>query len=70
MIFIKLNFVDRRIQDDLAATCQDCNNARRELEIARRCVDDLKTQLQTYVMEVKRTEDLISQKVIFLTYFE
>lgn len=35
-----------------------------ELDIARRQVDDVKRQLQHYVAEVKRAEDLISQKEI------
>lgn len=42
----------------------DCKDARKELEISKRQVEDLKRQLQHYVAEVKRTEDLISQKVL------
>lgn len=44
----------------------DCQDARNQLEITQRQVEDLKRQLQHYVAEVKRTEDLISQKVDFL----
>lgn len=53
---------NRRLQDDLSCATLDCRDTRKELEIAKRQVEDLKTQLQHYVAEVKRTEDLISQK--------
>ncbi|XP_028141576.1 centrosomal protein of 135 kDa isoform X2 [Diabrotica virgifera virgifera] len=53
---------NRRLQEDLASVSLDCRDARKELDIAKRQVEDLKTQLQHYVAEVKRTEDLISQK--------
>lgn len=56
---------NRRLQSDLAAATCDCRDSRRELETCKRQVDDLKTQLQHYVAEVKRTEDLISNKVRF-----
>ncbi|XP_072382397.1 uncharacterized protein Cep135 isoform X1 [Diabrotica undecimpunctata] len=53
---------NRRLQEDLASVSLDCRDARKELDIAKRQVEDLKTQLQHYVAEVKRTEDLISHK--------
>ncbi|XP_057672202.1 centrosomal protein of 135 kDa isoform X2 [Diorhabda carinulata] len=53
---------NRRLQDDLSCVSLDCRDARKELEIAKRQVEDLKRQLQHYVAEVKRTEDLITQK--------
>lgn len=59
---IKINFF-RRLQDDLAACAADNKRTQNDLDIARRQVDDLRRQLQHYVAEVKRTEDLISQKV-------
>ncbi|KRT79397.1 hypothetical protein AMK59_8205, partial [Oryctes borbonicus] len=55
---------NRRLQDDLASCVADNKRTQSELDIARRQVDDLKRQLQHYVAEVKRTEDLISQKEI------
>ncbi|KYB27999.1 centrosomal protein of 135 kDa [Tribolium castaneum] len=55
---------NRRLQDDLGSVTCDCRDARKELELYKRQVDDLKTQLQHYVAEVKRTEDLISNKEI------
>jgi hypothetical protein len=54
---------NRRLQDDLCSVTCDCRDSRKELELYKRQVDDLKTQLQHYVAEVKRTEDLISNKV-------
>lgn len=57
----------RRLQEDLLACTTDCKKSNTELEIARRQIEDLKRQLQTYVAEVKRTEDLISHKVLLLT---
>ncbi|KAL1505790.1 hypothetical protein ABEB36_005270 [Hypothenemus hampei] len=53
---------NKRLQNDLSSVTYDCREARKELEITRRQVEDLKRQLQHYVAEVKRTEDLISQK--------
>lgn len=46
------------------ATCiAEGRKVHKDLEIAKRQIEDLKIQLQHYVAEVKRTEDLISQKV-------
>lgn len=55
--------VFRRLQNDLSSVTCDCREARNELEISKRQVEDLKRQLQHYVAEVKRFEDLMSQKV-------
>ncbi|XP_063915834.1 centrosomal protein of 135 kDa isoform X2 [Zophobas morio] len=55
---------NRRLQDELASVTCDCRDSRKELELYKRQVDDLKTQLQHYVAEVKRTEDQISNKEI------
>lgn len=60
---ILLRFLFRRIQNELTSCVAECRQAKNELEIAKRQIEDLKTQLQHYVAEVKRTEDLISQKV-------
>lgn len=57
-------FFFRRLQNDLSSVTCDCRDARKELDLAKREVEDLKRQLQQYVAEVKRTEDLISQKVL------
>ncbi|KAH1027682.1 hypothetical protein HUJ05_001146, partial [Dendroctonus ponderosae] len=51
-----------RLQNDLSSVSYDCREARNELDLYKRQVEDLKRQLQHYVAEVKRTEDLISQK--------
>ncbi|XP_050293556.1 early endosome antigen 1-like isoform X3 [Anthonomus grandis grandis] len=53
---------NRRLQNELAEKTCDCKDARTELELAHRQVEDLKRQLQHYVAEVKRTEDIISHK--------
>lgn len=54
----------RRLQDDLATCTNETRCMQNELELAKRQIDDLKRQLQQYVAEIKRTEDLISQKEI------
>lgn len=56
------NTENRRLQDDIAKINGDCMVTQNELERARREIEDLKTQLQQYVFEVKRAEDLISKK--------
>ncbi|XP_074038478.1 centrosomal protein 135kDa isoform X2 [Leptinotarsa decemlineata] len=53
---------NKRLLDDIASLTCDVRDTRKELEISKRQVDDLTRQLQHYVAEVKRTEDLISQK--------
>ncbi|XP_030747273.1 centrosomal protein of 135 kDa-like isoform X2 [Sitophilus oryzae] len=53
---------NKRLQNELSSVTADCRDARNELEICKRQIEDLKRQLQQYVAEVKRTEDLISQK--------
>lgn len=53
----------RRVQEELAACIAEGKNVHKDLEIAKRQIEDLKQQLQHYVAEVKRTEDLITQKV-------
>lgn len=58
--FIREN---RRLQDDLACAAKDCLSARRELEIEKDDVEKLKKQLQQYVAEVKKAEELLSKKV-------
>ncbi|KAJ8949721.1 hypothetical protein NQ318_013590 [Aromia moschata] len=53
---------NRRLQNDLASISCECMDAKKQLDLFRRQVEDLKRQLQHYVAEVKRTEDLITQK--------
>ncbi|XP_071453022.1 centrosomal protein of 135 kDa-like isoform X1 [Hetaerina americana] len=53
---------NRRIQDDLASLTNDCRITHRELEDSRREVEDLKLQLQGYVDEVRRIEELLARK--------
>lgn len=54
---------NRRLQDDLASAIKDCHTARRELGNEKQEVDNLKRQLQQYVNEVKRAEELLMKKV-------
>ncbi|KOC66279.1 Centrosomal protein of 135 kDa [Habropoda laboriosa] len=53
---------NRRIQDDLAAATCEVRNLERELETSRAQSFDLKRQLQTYVSEVRRAEELLNRK--------
>ncbi|CAK9825011.1 Centrosomal protein of 135 kDa [Anthophora retusa] len=53
---------NRRIQDDLAAATCEVRNLERELEMSRAQSFDLKKQLQTYVSEVRRAEELLNRK--------
>ena len=53
---------NRRLQDDLAALTCEIRTLQRELEVSRAESYDLKRQLQTYVSEVRRAEDLINKK--------
>lgn len=53
---------NRRTQDDLAAVTSEVRNLQRELETSRGESFDLKRQLQTYVSEVRRAEELLNRK--------
>lgn len=53
---------NRRLQDDLAAVMYELRNLQRELDSARVESYDLKKQLQTYVSEVRRAEELLNRK--------
>ncbi|XP_050457151.1 centrosomal protein of 135 kDa isoform X2 [Cataglyphis hispanica] len=53
---------NRKLQDDLAAMTCEVQNLQRELETSRAECYDLKRQLQTYVSEVRRAEDLLNRK--------
>ncbi|XP_024940651.1 uncharacterized protein LOC107267564 isoform X3 [Cephus cinctus] len=53
---------NRRLQDDLASVTCEVRNLQRELEASRGESYDLKRQLQTYVSEVRRAEDLLNRK--------
>ncbi|XP_011647939.1 centrosomal protein of 135 kDa isoform X2 [Pogonomyrmex barbatus] len=53
---------NRKLQDDLAAVTCEVRNMQRELEISRAECYDLKRQLQTYVSEVRRAEELLNRK--------
>lgn len=57
---------NRRVQDDLAAVTCEVRNLQRELEASRAESFELKRQLQTYVSEVRRAEELLNRKVIFI----
>ena len=54
---------NRRLADDLAAVSCEVRNLYKDLEASKAEAHDLKRQLQTYVSEVRRAEDLLSQKV-------
>ncbi|XP_053977812.1 centrosomal protein of 135 kDa isoform X1 [Hylaeus volcanicus] len=53
---------NRRVQDDLAAVTCQVRTMQRELDAARAESYDLKRQLQTYVSEVRRAEELLNRK--------
>ncbi|XP_043584009.1 centrosomal protein of 135 kDa-like isoform X1 [Bombus pyrosoma] len=53
---------NRRIQDDLAAATCEVRNLQCEIEASRAESYDLKRQLQTYVSEVRRAEELLNRK--------
>ncbi|XP_033216030.1 centrosomal protein of 135 kDa isoform X2 [Belonocnema kinseyi] len=53
---------NRRLQDDLAAVTCELRNLQRELDVCRTESFDVKRQLQTYVSEVRRAEDLLIRK--------
>ncbi|XP_008217193.1 centrosomal protein of 135 kDa isoform X3 [Nasonia vitripennis] len=53
---------NRRLQDDLAAVSCEVRSILKDLEASKAESQDLKRQLQTYVSEVRRAEELISEK--------
>nr|XP_034195948.1 centrosomal protein of 135 kDa isoform X3 [Osmia lignaria] len=53
---------NQRVQDDLAAVTCEVRNLQRELDASRAECSDLKRQLQTYVGEVRRAEELLNRK--------
>ncbi|XP_066590884.1 centrosomal protein of 135 kDa isoform X2 [Prorops nasuta] len=53
---------NRRLQDDLASVSCEVRTLHRELETSRAEASDLKRQLQTYVSEVRRAEELLNRK--------
>ncbi|XP_035738114.1 centrosomal protein of 135 kDa-like isoform X5 [Vespa mandarinia] len=53
---------NRRLQDDLAAVMCEVRNLQHELESCRAESYDLKRQLQTYVSEVRRAEEMLNRK--------
>lgn len=53
---------NRRLQSDLAAVTNDLRSIKREYDISRKEVEEMKQQLQHYVDEVRRIEDILSRK--------
>lgn len=53
---------NRRLQDDIAAVTCEFKSLRKELEASKAESHDLKRQLQTYVSEVRRAEELLNRK--------
>jgi centrosomal protein CEP135 len=54
---------DRRLHSDLASLTEDCRRANSDLEASRQEVENLKRQLQEYVSEVRRVEEMLANKV-------
>jgi hypothetical protein len=54
---------DRLLHSDLAKLTEDCRRANSDLECSRQEVENLKLQLQGYVSEVRRVEELLARKV-------
>lgn len=52
----------RRLQNDLDMVVQDNKIMRSELEASRKQAQDLKMQLQVYVLEVRRVEEMLEAK--------
>ena len=61
---------NRRIQDDFASVTYEVRQLTKELDASKAESADLKRQLQTYVSEVRRAEDLLCHKVIFYCFFK
>lgn len=53
----------RRLHSDLASLAEDCRRANNDLEASRQEVENLKHQLQEYVSEVRRVEEMLARKV-------
>jgi centrosomal protein CEP135 len=53
----------RLLHSDLANLTEDLRRAKSDLESSRREVENLKHQLQEYVSEVRRVEELLAKKV-------
>ncbi|KAB0799230.1 hypothetical protein PPYR_07110 [Photinus pyralis] len=53
---------NRQLQDDLASVTVQYRTAQTQIDDCKRHIDDLKKQLQTYVAEVRRFEDLMDHK--------
>jgi hypothetical protein len=54
---------DRLLHSDLANLTEDLRRANSDLESSHREVENLKHQLQEYVSEVRRVEELLAKKV-------
>jgi centrosomal protein CEP135 len=53
---------NRRLNDELTVAVKDVHSCRCELELEKQEVENMRRQLQQYVCEVKRVEELLSQK--------
>jgi hypothetical protein len=54
---------DRLLHSDMANLTEDLRRANSDLESSHREVENLKHQLQEYVSEVRRVEELLAKKV-------
>lgn len=52
----------RRLQNDLDMVVQDNKVLRAELEASKKQAEDLKMQLQVYVLEIRRVEEILEVK--------
>lgn len=55
-------FFLRRLQNDLDMVVQDNKVLRSELEASKKQAEDLKMQLQVYVLEIRRVEEMLEIK--------
>lgn len=62
LISINYIFPLRRLQNDLDMVVQDNKVLRSELEASKKQAEDLKMQLQVYVLEIRRVEEILELK--------
>jgi chromosome segregation ATPase len=54
---------DRLLHSEVAKLTEECRRTSSDLEVSRQEVENLKHQLQGYVSEVRRIEELLARKV-------
>lgn len=63
-------YFNSRLVNDLSEQTTEVTIAKRKLLESQKEVDRLKSQLQQYVQEVQRAENLLSKKVYKKYYFQ